>query len=166
MGRFYLRICWQTEKLWIQHHPFLMTMEEFRMFLQMNTEINQITNKFVLIRRCATRWGRGESFTRPKSGWKVWTLNSDSIEVESPHKTEMPRKCSFKASGEVKVFISRRHLQDNILSRNNLLFYLSEVFYNTEQSIRLSQPIGKIKIAGSYEDKPTLDLRKFQIHSS
>ena len=127
------------------------------MFLQMNTEINQITNKFVLIRRCATRWGRGGSFTRPKSGWKVWTLNSDSIEVESPHKTEMPRKCSFKVSGEV---ISRRHLQVDILSRNNLLLYLPEEFYNAEQSIRLSQPIGKIKIAGSYEDKPTLDLRK------
>ena len=46
------------------------------------------------------------------------------------------------------------------LTRNNLLFYLSEEFYTTEQrilnfSICLFPTFGKIKIAGSYEDKIT-----------
>ena len=52
------------------------------------------------------------------------------------------------------MFISWWRLQD-ILTRNNLLFYLSEEFYTTKQkilnaSIFLFQPFGKIKIAGSY----------------
>ena len=68
------------------------------------------------------------------------------------------------------MFITWWRLQD-IFTTNNLLFYLSEEFYITEQkllnaSICLFQPFGKIKIAGSYEDKPTLDLRKSQRHSS
>ena len=46
------------------------------------------------------------------------------------------------------------------LTRNNLLFYLSEEFYTTEQrilnfSICLFPTFGKIKIVGSYEDKIT-----------
>ena len=68
----------------------------------------------------------------------------------------------FKASGEVSWW----HLQD-ILTRNNLLFYLSEEFYTTEQkifnaSICLFQPFGKTNIAESYEDKPSLALQKLR----
>ena len=53
------------------------------------------------------------------------------------------------------------------LTRHNLLFYLSEEFYTTEQkilnaSICSFQPFGKIKIAGSYEDKLSLALRKLR----
>ena len=52
-------------------------------------------------------------------------------------------------------------------TRNTLLFCLSEEFCSTEQeilnaSICVFQPIGKIKIAGSYEDKPSLALRKLR----
>ena len=67
------------------------------------------------------------------------------------------------------MFISWWRLQ-YILTGNNLLFYLSEEFYITEQKILsasncLFQSFGKIKIAGSYEDQPTLDLQKSQSHS-
>ena len=59
------------------------------------------------------------------------------------------------------MFISWWRVQD-IFTRNNLLFYLSEEFYTTEQkllnaSICLFPPFGKIKIAGGYEDKPTYE---------
>ena len=62
------------------------------------------------------------------------------------------------------MFISRWGLQD-ILTRTSLPFYLSEEFYTTKHkilnaSICLFQPFRKIKIAESYEDKQTLDLRK------
>ena len=63
------------------------------------------------------------------------------------------------ASGEVSWW----RLQDLY----NLLFYLSEEFYTTEQKILnaiicLFQPFGKISVAGSYEDKPSLALRKLR----
>ena len=75
---------------------------------------------------------------------------------------ETPRQCILKASGEVGWW----RLQ-NILTRNNLLFCLSKEFCSTEQkilnaSIYLFQPFGKIKIVGSYEDKPSLALRKLR----
>ena len=62
------------------------------------------------------------------------------------------------------MFISWWRVQD-IFTRNNLLFYLSEEFYTTEQkllnaSICLFQPFGKIKTAGGYEDKPTYENHK------
>ena len=63
----------------------------------------------------------------------------------------MPLKCIFKAFGEVKMFISWWRLPD-ILTRNKLLFYLSEDIYTTEQTGQ----IGNIKVAGYYENKPTL----------
>ena len=68
----------------------------------------------------------------------------------------------FKASGETSWW----RLQD-ILTTNNLLFYSSEEFYTTEEkilnaSICLFQPFRKIKIAGSYEDKPSLALQKLR----
>ena len=76
----------------------------------------------------------------------------------------------FKAFGEVKMLISWWRLQD-ILTRNSLLFHLSEEFYTTEPkilnaSICLFQPFGRIKMAGNYEDKLTLELRQLQGHSS
>ena len=78
------------------------------------------------------------------------------------HRKETPRQCILKASGEVGWW----RLQ-NILTRYNLLFCLSEEFCSTEQkilnaSICLFQPFGKIKIAGSYEDKSSLALRKLR----
>ena len=68
------------------------------------------------------------------------------------------------------MFISWWRLQ-YILTGNNLLLYFPEEFYITEQKILsatncLFQSFGKIKTAGSYEDQPTLDLRKTQSHSS
>ena len=68
----------------------------------------------------------------------------------------------FKASGEVGWWC----LQE-ILTRNNILFYLSEEFYTIEQKILnagiwLFQPFAKIKIAVSYADKPSLALRKLR----
>ena len=56
------------------------------------------------------------------------------MEAEIPHKTETPRKCILKVSSEVKTFIRWWHLQ-GIVTRNNLLLYLSEEFYITEQKI-------------------------------
>ena len=57
------------------------------------------------------------------------------------------------------MFISWWHLQF-ILAGNNILFYLSEELYTTEQkilnaSIYLFHPFGKIRIAGSYEPTNT-----------
>ena len=81
---------------------------------------------------------------------------------QKDHRTETTRQCIFKASREVGWW----RLQD-ILTRNNLLFCLSREFCSTEQkilnaSICLFQPFGKIKIAGSHEDKPSLALRKLR----
>ena len=57
--------------------------KEFRMFLQMNTETNEVS-KFVLISVCATRWGRGRGITDRKSGRKncapILTLKHSSRE--------------------------------------------------------------------------------------
>ena len=54
-----------------------------------------------------------------------------------------------------------------MLTRNDLLFHLSEEFYTTEQKalnaiICFFQPFGKIKIAGSYENKPSFALQKLR----
>ena len=69
-------------------------------------------------------------------------------------------------------FYTRAALALNGLARNKLLFYWSEEFYTTEQKILnpstcLFQPFGKIKIAGSYEDKatPTFEMSAFQCFS-
>ena len=64
------------------------------------------------------------------------------------------------------MFISWWCLQD-ILARNNFLFYLSEEFTPRSKkilnaSICLFQTFGKFKIPGSYEGKPTLDLQKLR----
>ena len=68
----------------------------------------------------------------------------------------------FNVSGEVSWW----RLQD-MLTTKNLLFYSLEESYTSEQkilnaSICLFQLFGKIKIAGSYEDKLLRALRKLR----
>ena len=87
-----------------------------------------------------------------KLKWRIWEATRRHLKI--------PRKSIFKASGEVKTIVSWWRLPD-ILTRNKLLFYLSEDIYTTEQkisntSICLFLQIGEIKIAGYYEHKPTL----------
>ena len=138
--------------------------------LQMNTETYKVS-KFVLISRCATRCGWGGGLTGPKSCQKICALilTLKHWSRESPqNKTSL--KCIFKAYEDVKAFISWWHIH-YILTGNNLPFHLPEEFYTTEQKILnacicLFQPFGKIKIAGSYEDQPTIHFGKSQSHSS
>ena len=128
---------WLTKKHKSLYHGLVSVLllqdkDEFRMFLRMNTDTYEVS-KLVLISRCVTSWERGGGLTGPKSSLRICALILIlKIEIESPHKTETPQKCIFKISGEVKIFTSCWRLQD-ILRRNNLLFYLSEEFYSTDK---------------------------------
>ena len=80
---------------------FLHGKEEFRTFLQMNTETYGV-NKFALISRCAARWKRAGGLTDPKSGQKICTLIL-TLKHWS-RKSTQNRNASymyFNASGEV-----------------------------------------------------------------